>query len=149
MNRQPSAAANPLSSAALSLPSTVAAVVSIGGRLAGAALFVALAFDQSYDRTQVFAPLVAAAVLVSCLPLGRLAMWAAGLGSGMVFFAGTVFTHLEAGVLALCCGLIAGLGTLAWSVHKTGGAWPAALAFLAGVTPVVAAMVAIFFIVPG
>lgn len=146
---QPSTATNPLSSAALSVPPFVVAVVSIGARLVGAALFVGLAFDQPYDRTQVFAPLIAVTVIVSCLPRARFEMLAAGLGSGLVFFAGTVFTHLDAGVLAVGCGVVAAVGSLAWSVHKAGGAWPAAVGFLAAVVAVGAAMLAIFFTVPG
>jgi hypothetical protein len=106
--------------------------------------------DQSYDRTQVFAPLIAVLAVASCAPVGpRLAFWVAGLGSGLVFFAGTVLTHLDAGVGVLVAGLIAGLATAAWNTHREQTAWPAAVSFLLAVAPLGAIMLGVFFTIEG
>lgn len=141
---------NPLARLATAIPEPVAMGASIGGRLLGAALLLAIAFDQSYDRTQVFTPVIAALAVASCAPLGqRLAFWVAGLGSGLVFFAGTVLTHLDAGVGTLLTGLVAGLGSAAWNTHREQTAWPAAVSFLFAVAPLGAIMLGIFFTIEG
>jgi hypothetical protein len=141
---------NPLSRLATTIPESAAMAASIGGRLLGAVLLVSIAFDQSYDRTQVFAPIIALLAVVSCAPRSpRLAFWVAGLGTGLVFFAGTVLAHLNAGMGVLLAGLIAGLATTAWNAHRDQTAWPAAISFLAAAAPLGAIMLAILFTVKG
>lgn len=141
---------NPLARLATSIPEPVAMAASIGGRLLGAVLLLAIAFDQSYDRTQVFGPLIAVLALASCAPMSpRLVFWVAGMGSGLVFFAGTVLTHLDAGVAVLIAGLVAGLATAAWNTQREHTAWPAALSFLMGVAPLGAIMLGVFFTIEG
>ena len=141
---------NPLSRLATAIPERVAMRLSIGGRLFGAILLLAIAIDQSYDRTQVFTPVIALLAIASCAPLGaRLMFWVAGLGSGLVFFAGTVLTHLDAGVGTLAAGLLAGVATAAWNTHREQTAWPAAVSFLLAAAPLGAIMLAIFFTIEG
>lgn len=141
---------NPLARLATAIPQPVAMAVSPVARMLGAALLVSIAFDQSYDRTQVFAPIIAAIAVLSCAPMApRLTFWVAGLGSGLVFFAGTVLAHLGAGVGVLIAGLIAGLATAAWNTQREQTAWPTAISFLASAAPLGAIMLAIFFTVRG
>lgn len=141
---------NPLTRLATAIPEPVAMGASIGGRILGAALLLAVAFDQSYDRTQVFAPVIAALAVASCAPVGqRLMFWIAGLGSGLVFFAGTVLTHLDAGIGTVLAGLVAGLATAAWNTHREQTAWPAAVGFLFAAAPLGAIMLGIFFTIEG
>ncbi|MBE0611651.1 MAG: hypothetical protein IH609_19880, partial [Dehalococcoidia bacterium] len=55
---------------------------SVVARLAGAALALGIAFDQSYDRTEVFAPVVAVIAAASCIPVpAKAAAWVAGGGA--------------------------------------------------------------------
>ncbi len=141
---------NPLARLATAIPESTAMAVSVGGRVLGALLLVAIAFDQSYDRTQVFAPVVALLALASCAPLSpRIALWVAGLGSGLVFFAGTVLTHLSLGVGVLLAGLVAGIATAAWNTHRERTAWPAAISFLFGLAPLGVIMLTVFFTIKG
>ena len=141
---------NPLARMATAVPEPVAMGASIAGRVLGALLLLAIAFDQSYDRTQAFAPVIALLAIASCAPVApRLMFWIAGLGSGLVFFAGTVLTHLDAGVGTLLAGLIAGIGTAAWNTHREQTAWPAAVSFLFAVAPLGAIMMGFFFTIEG
>lgn len=143
------AAANPLSRMAVAVPARTALVSSVVARLAGAALALGIAFDQSYDRTEVFAPVVALIAVASCVPVrGWAAAWVAGVGSGAVFYAGMVLTHLGAGVGMALAGAVAGATAIAWS-SRTGGTWPAAIGFLASAGLVGAVMLGIFFTVDG
>ena len=143
------ATANPLARAAGAFPARAELALSVVSRLAGAALALGIAFDQSYDRTEVFAPLVALIAVASCIPLpARAAVWVAGAGSGVVFYAGMVFTHLGAGVGMAVAGTIAGAAAIAWS-SRAGSVWAAATGFLASAGMVAALMLAIFFTVEG
>jgi hypothetical protein len=141
---------NPLSRLATSIPEAAAMATSVGGRFLGALLLVSIAFDQSYDRTQVFTPVIALIAVATCIPMNqRFAFWVAGLGSGLVFFAGTVLAHLNAGVGVLLAGLVAGLATAAWNAHRERTAWPTAVSFLAAAAPLGVIMLAILFTVKG
>ena len=143
------ATANPLTRAAGAFPARAELGLSLASRLVGAALALGIAFDQSYDRTEVFAPLVALIAMASCIPAPRrVAGWVAGGGSGVVFYAGMVFTHLGAGVGMAVAGAVAGAAAIAWS-SRTGGTWPAAIGFLAAAGLVGGAMLGIFFTVEG
>ncbi len=141
---------NPLARIAAAIPESAAIAASVGGRLLGGLLLVAIAFDQSYDRTQVFAPVVALLAIASCAPLSpRIAFWVAGLGSGLVFFAGTVLTHLSLGVAVLLAGLVSALATAVWNTHRDHTAWPAAISFLFAAAPLGAIMLTVFFTIKG
>ena len=143
------ATANPLARMAGTVPARAELASSVVARLAGAALALGIAFDQSYNRTEVFAPVVALIAVASCMPIrGRAAAWVAGAGSGSVFYAGMVFTHLGAGVGMALAGAIAGAAAIAWS-SRAGGAWAAAIGFLAAAGLVGAVMLGIFFTVEG
>lgn len=143
------AAANPLSRVAGAVPARTEWMFSVVARLVGAALALGIAFDQSYNRTEVFAPVVALIAVASCIPVPvKAAGWVAGAGAGVVFYAGMVLTHLGAGVGMALAGAIAGAAAIAWS-SRTGGTWPAAIGFLASAGLVGAVMLGIFFTVEG
>ena len=114
---------NPLSRIALESPPWLAVALSIGGRIAGAALAVYIAQDQSYDRTQVFAiglAILAALSLAGMLqlPLG-LGGFVPALAAGTLFFAGAVLLDQAAGVLMLIAGAAAFAGVL-MANHRDG-----------------------------
>jgi hypothetical protein len=143
------AAANPLSRVAGAFPAWAELAVSVVARLAGAVLALGIAFDQSYDRTELFAPVVALIAAASCIPVpARAAGWVAGAGSGSVFYAGMVLTHLGAGVGMAAAGALAGVMAIAWS-SRTRGTWPAAIGFLGAAGLVAVLMLGIFFSVDG
>lgn len=143
------AAANPLSRVAGAVPARTELVFSVVARLAGAALALGIALDQSYNRTEVFAPVVALIAVASCIPAPvKAAGWVAGAGAGVVFYAGMVLAHLGAGIGMALAGAIAGAAAIAWS-SRTDGTWPAAIGFLASAGLVGAVMLGIFFTVEG
>lgn len=108
------AAANPLRSLSDRFPLSALRGASIAARLFGALLLAAVALDQSYDPTQVFVLVTGALVLVTLAPVpGERGDWLAGFGSGVVFFAGAVLTHLATGAGLLAMGLLAGLAGFA------------------------------------
>lgn len=107
-------AANPLANLASGIPLQTLRAASIAGRLFGAGLAIAVAFDQSYDPTQVFTVVLAGLVLATLIPLsGARGDLAAAVGAGMVFFAGTVLTHLSPGLAMLAMGAFSGLAAFA------------------------------------
>jgi hypothetical protein len=143
------AAANPLARMAGAITARTEAGLSVIARLAGAALALGIGVEQSYDRTEVFTPLVALMAIMSCIPIeGRVGALFAGAGSGVVFYAGMVLTHLGAGIGMAAAGAVAGLAAIAWS-SRAGGTWPAAIGFLASAGLVAAVMLGIFFTVGG
>lgn len=139
-------ASNPFSRAALQVPAAAARLVSRAGRALGAGLAIAIAFDQTYDPTQVFVGVVAALVLATFVPLrGGTGDLAAAFGAGIVFFAGTLLTHLGVGVVMLVVGAFAGLAALAVAHREGRDATLPALAFLAAVFLVAALEVSVVF----
>lgn len=143
------AASNPLARFANTVPARAELGLSVIARLLGALLAVGITFDQSYDRTEVFAPMVALIAVASCIPVpAKAAAWVAGAGSGVVFYAGMVLTHLGAGMGMAAAGAIAGAAAIAWS-SRNGGTWGAAIGFLAASGLVAALMLGIFFTVKG
>lgn len=123
---------NPLSRLSEAVPENLLRTVSMGGRAAGALLGLWVAFDQTYDPTQVFTVAVAAVILATLVPLAR--GWgdvAAGFGGGLVLFAGTVLTHLAPGVLMLIAGAGSGLAAVAFAQRGNRDATLPALAFVA------------------
>ena len=143
------AASNPLARFANAVPARAELALSVIARLLGALLAVGIAFDQSYDRTEVFAPMVALLAVASCVPVPvRAAAWVAGAGAGVVFYAGMVLTHLGAGVAMASAGALAGAAAIAWS-SRSEGTWSAAIGFLAGSGIVAVLMLGIFFAVEG
>lgn len=111
---------NPLArlSGTMSLPALRGA--SVAGRIFGAGMALLIAFDQSYDPTQVFTVAVALVIVASLAqPPGALGDALAALGAGIVFFAGSVLTHFQPGMVMLAMGLLAGLAALAFA-HRSG-----------------------------
>lgn len=132
------------------VPAQAAMTVSVASRLLAAVLLLLIAVDQSYDRTQVFAPVMAALVAGTCAPVpDRFRGAMGGLGAGLAFFAGTVLTHLGPGIGALLAGLVAAAATFAWTSRRDGHTWLAAAAFLASAGVMGALLMAIFFAVEG
>ncbi len=119
---------------------------SIAGRLFGAGLALLVAFTESYDPAQVFALVIALLVVATFLPFRGLAAEVTMLfGTGLVFFAGTVLTHLEYGLAMLAMGAFGGAAGLAL-VHRSGrGVLLPAAAFAAAVFVTGAIQAAIVF----
>ena len=139
-------AANPLLSVANRFPTQALRAASIAGRLFGALLLVAVAFDQSYDPTQVFTAVAAGVVALTLVSLpGAPGDWMSALGAGVVFFAGAVLTHLEPGLTMLAMGLLSGLATFALAARANRNALPAAAVFVCAVFVTAALQVAIVF----
>jgi len=126
------AASNPVASFAERIPLQSLRAASIAGRIFGALLLVAVAFDQSYDPTQVFVLVLAAAVALTLVPVsGAPGDSLAAFGAGLVFFAGAVLTHLAPGLGMLAMGLLSGLATFALAArHRRDPILPA-IAFVA------------------
>ena len=125
---------NPLVNITQGIPAQTLRAASVAGRIFGAGLLIAVAFDQSYNPTQVFTVGLAIAVLASLVPLsGSWADCLAALGAGLVFFAGTVLTHLAPGLGLLAMGLVAGLAGFAFAQRNHRDAVLPAIIFLAAV----------------
>lgn len=141
---------NPLSGAAGAVPLRTAYAVSFGARLLGALLVLSVAFDQAYDRTQVFAPLVAGLVLLSATPArGKLRPWLPALGSGLLFFAGAVLSHLTPGMGMLALGAFAGLAAGVASYQRGESVGPSVSGFLLGSGLTAVLIAAVVFTVEG
>lgn len=127
-------ATNPLSRLAYGLSEQTLRAASVAGRIFGAGLALLIALDQTYDPTQVFTVLVAVVVLTTLAPIpGSAGDWLAAFGSGAVFFAGTVLTHLGPGLGLLAMGLLAGLASLALAARAGRDATLPSVAFVAAV----------------
>ncbi|MGD9933069.1 MAG: hypothetical protein AB7T37_05055 [Dehalococcoidia bacterium] len=132
------------------IPASAAMAVSLASRVLASVLLAVIAVDQSYDRTEVFAPIMALLIAATCAPVpGRFRGVLGGLGAGLAFFAGTILTHLGPGVGTLAAGLVALAATFAWTSRRDGHSWLAAVAFLfaAGVMGVL--LLGVFFTVEG
>lgn len=110
---------NPLARLSESISLPVLRGASIAGRIFGAGMALLIAMDQSYDPTQVFAAVVAIAILATLVPLrGSAGDVIAALGAGIAFFAGTVLTHFQPGMGMLAMGLLAGLASFAFAYRS-------------------------------
>jgi hypothetical protein len=139
-------ASNPLASLTTSIPAQTLRAASTAGRIFGALLLVAIAFDQSYDPTQVFTVIAAVLILATLVPLaGAPGDILAAFGAGLVFFAGTVLTHLAPGLGLLAMGLIAGLAAFALAHRNGRDVTLPAVAFLAAVGVIGALQAVIVF----
>lgn len=140
------AASNPLSRFAFQFPPATSRGASIAGRLFGAGLALAIAFEQSYDPTQAFTTAVALLVIATLLPTrGALGDWLAAVGAGLLFFAGTVFTHLGPGIGLMAMGAIAGAGSFALAHREGRDVTLPAVAFVSAVLVVALLQVVVVF----
>lgn len=118
---------NPVARLADSIPGQLALVLSVGGRLLGAALALYYAYDQDtlfpgehFPRTWAFVGVVAAVAAISCLPMRyRGAAFVAAFGAGMVVMGGANLAHKPVGAAVLICGIVAWLATAAYN-HSRG-----------------------------
>ncbi len=111
---------NLLSRLALAAPAGRGPLLSLGGRIAGGALALAIAADQPFERTRVLAIALAVVALATTLPAPG--WWAARLpwlGAGVLFFGGALLAHLAPGALMLVAGALAALGA-ALDDHRRG-----------------------------
>jgi hypothetical protein len=127
-------AANPLSAIAEAVPARAAILTSIAARLAGAALAAYIAYDETYDPTQVFASALAIAMLLSAAAeLTATRIWSATGGAGVLFFSGTMLTSVDGGVAILALGALAGAAALTAAYHERYAMlWPLAAFFIGG-----------------
>lgn len=137
---------NPLARLTEVLSGEALRAISVGARGAGAAILLAIAFDQSYDRTQVFAIVVAAVVLATLLMRGLPGDW---FGAGTLFFAGASLSGMGLGVAALLSGVV-GVCAAASGDSRAGRALEGGvLAFFVAAGAVVALVVGIALMVEG
>jgi hypothetical protein len=148
MNSHAQSPANPLVRVARALPAGAGWPLALGARIAGGALAIALAADQTYDRTRTLAGVIAALALVSCLPLGgSLRERLPWIGAGVLFFGGALLAGLTAGLLVLLCGAIAALATAIQEQHdRRASAVPS---FFTGLGVTLVAVVAIVLGIEG
>ena len=119
MEATPRATANPLILAAEAVPTKLALWLGIAARLAGAGIAIFYAFDQSYDRTQVFMVIIAALAILSLVPLRpSLEALAASLTSGLLLFSGAVLAQEPAGIGMLIAGCAGWIGTAITAHHR-------------------------------
>ena len=141
---------SPLFRLGRAIPASAAMAVSISSRLLVSVLLAVIAVDQSYDRTEVFAPIMAVLIAVTCAPVpDRFRGALGGLGAGLAFFAGTILTHLGPGIGTLLAGLVAIAATFAWTSRRDGHSWLAAIAFLFAAGVMGAILLGVFFTVEG
>jgi hypothetical protein len=142
MNSPAQSTANPLVRAARTLPAPAGWPLALGARIAGGALAIGIAAGQTHDGTRVFAAVMAALTLLSCLPLGdRLRARLPWIGAGVLFFGGATLTYLTAGVLLLLCGVLAAAATAIQEQHD--GRTTAVPWFFAGFALVLVAIVCV------
>lgn len=142
-------ASNPLTQVTSALPEGAARWISIGARAIGAALALYIAFDQSYDRTQVLCAAIIVATLATLPPLTRMASFASGLGSGILFFSGSLLWAQAAGKGMLVVGCIAVAATLIDAHQRKGDIGTPIAGFFFGLGATLAAVTAILFTVNG
>ncbi|MGD9893966.1 MAG: hypothetical protein AB7R89_09570 [Dehalococcoidia bacterium] len=148
MNESTVANPNPFTRLARSLPAGFGAIAALVARAAGAALAIAVAVEQSYDGTRIFAATIAALVLISCLPFpSRLRGRTPWLGAALVFFGGALLAHFPAGMLMVFCGALAAIGTAIDEQQR--GHWSHVLTFFAGFALTIAIAVATILSIEG
>ena len=124
---------NPLETFAAAVPAPLALALSVGGRVTGAALAIAIALNESYDPTQAFAGLLAVAALLSVLGQATsLRHWLAGIGAGALFFGGSMLWSVDAGMAVLAAGTVACIGSLIAARHDDEAVIAPLLSFFAG-----------------
>ena len=121
MSDEALSAANPLSRAALATQDGLDLVLSVAGRLVGAALAIYIAVDQTYNRTEVLAIGVAVVVLVT-FAIGAVtkSAWFPSLGASVLFFGGALLWFDTAGEAMVVAGPVAAVGSLIHT-HRVGG----------------------------
>jgi hypothetical protein len=145
-------ASSPLARAAHAVPPSGARALSVGGRLVGALFALYVAMDQSYDRTQVVCFVVAAATVLSIVPLsGNSGAIAAACGAGLLFFAGAALAAEAplAGAAMLASGAAAVCGTLVASFRDGRHVFWALAGFFAAMPLLVGGVALIALVVEG
>jgi hypothetical protein len=100
---------NPLERTRDVVTSGVARAASLTGRVAAAAIAISVAFDQSYDRTQVFTVALAVVLLASLVPIPeRVGAWTSPFACALVLFAGAMLFNVGAGWALVPLGAAAG-----------------------------------------
>jgi len=116
---------NPLSRAALALPSRSGALLAHVARPLAAAAALSIVLDQSYARTRILALVLAVLVLLTLLPLGgRLRLRLPWIAAGLLVMGGALLAHLSGGVAMIVLGALAAVGTAVDDVqaHRVTGA---------------------------
>ena len=110
-----------------------AAAVGIAGDDGGAAVAAYIAFDEAYDPTQVFASVLAIALLISfVLDLTPLRAWSASGAAGALFFSGSMLASVDGGVAILTLGAVAGVASAIAAWHDRREVLPSLASFFAG-----------------
>ncbi|HET7738117.1 MAG TPA: hypothetical protein VFK32_06040 [Tepidiformaceae bacterium] len=146
MNRKAMTGQNPLARVTASLPNEAIRAIALGAVVVGAGALLAIAVDQSYDRTQVFAIVVAAVVLATLLIRRLPGDW---FGAGMLFFAGASLSGMGLGVAALLSGVVAVCAAASGDSRAGRALDGGVLAFFVAAGAVVALVVGIALMVEG
>ncbi len=133
---------NPLSRAAEALPVKTAEYVSGAARVLAAVVALVVAIEQTYNPTEVFAPVVAGLLLLTILPVeGRAGLWIQGAGASLAFFAGAVLFNVFVGWLMVPLGVLAMAAVLVQAHHRGTNLVHTALTLLSG-PPLVGILIA-------
>jgi len=112
-------ATNPLARAADSVPLKAAEYVSGAARVLAAVVALLVAIEQTYNPTEVFAPVIALLLLLTVLPVeGRAGLWIQGAGASLAFFAGAVLFNVFVGWLMVPLGALAMAAVLVQGHHR-------------------------------
>ena len=148
--QQARATRNPVQAVSDIIPPRVASFAASAARLAGSAIAVYIAVDETYDPTQVFATVLAIGVVATvAAALTGARHWAAGIGAGLLFFGGSMLWDVGGGIAILGLGALAGVAALVASYRDVRDVAPAVFGFFVGGGAAAAAVVAIILIVEG
>lgn len=141
---------NPLERAAVAFSLGTVMAVAVVARLAAVALALFVAFDESYDETQVFAVAIAVVGLATAAPLrsrtgGALAVF----GAAMLLYAGALLFNVSVGPLLLLAGGVATLAALAENHQRHATGLLPVAALLVAMGAITALVLVIVFAVGG
>lgn len=140
---------NPLAARMAAVPEASARLASRLGRVLAGFGALAVAYDESYDRTMVYGLALAALMMLSLVPLPRrVSTLAVGLACGLAFFAGAILADQGEGIILIFSGAIGavGHGILA---HRRGTLPSAVSGFFLGSGLAVAIVAAIVLSIEG
>lgn len=141
---------NPLERAALAFPLGAITLVALVAKLVAVAFALFVAFDESYDETQVFAVAIAVVGVVSLAPVRTRAGGAlAVFGAAMLLYAGALLFNVSVGPLLMLVGAVATLAALAGNHQRHGTGLLPVATLLVAMGAITALVLAIVFAVGG
>jgi hypothetical protein len=122
----------------------------VSARILATAVGIAVAFTQSYERTQVFGAVIGVLVLISFVPQpAAVRRIIPAIAAGLCLFAGIALLSQRGGAPLATLGALAGLAELALSAHRRQSAWPSVAGLFGGAALMSVVVVAIALRVEG